>query len=88
MSENLERQKATHEFRSLEVYLFATQARMVELGARDDPIDPGIPVKSQEVLDCFLRKNSRYERFREALAATITIGEYRVNKSRWENYSK
>jgi hypothetical protein len=88
MSEKLERDRAIHEFGSLEVRLFATQARMTELGGRDAPINLGVPVKSQEVLDCFLRKNPHFERFRDALAATIIIGEYRLNKERWDAYRK
>jgi hypothetical protein len=87
MSENLEKQRAIHEFGNLQVRLFASQARNVEIGGRDAPLDLGIPVKSQEVLDCFLRKNPHYERFRGALAAMVVFDEYRVNKGRWEAYS-
>jgi hypothetical protein len=88
MSENMERQKALHEFGTLQVRLFAVQARMVEIGGRDEPIDPGVPVKSQEVLNCFLSKNPRFKPFRDALAAKIPISEYRLNKERWDAYRK
>jgi hypothetical protein len=87
MSENLERQTAIHEFGQTLTRLLASQARNTAPGERDAPVDPGVPVKSEELLNCFLRKKPEFVRFRKALADSIsTSNQYSLNKDRWVNY--
>ncbi len=68
MSETLKLRKALSEHSKFIDSLFGSPARNTELFDHDLPHKPPVDVEPAEALNCFLRKNPSYERFRKELS--------------------
>jgi hypothetical protein len=90
-SQQLELQRAKSEYRKFHTYLSASQAKFVPLGGHDAPSVVPIEMKRQEVLDCFLKRNPQFERFRAQLAEfrqELFPAAFHLHAERWEEVNK
>jgi hypothetical protein len=78
-------QRAQHAYSQFISGLSPSQAKNISIGEPDGPMDPGIEVSRQEMLDNFLAHNGQFEPFREQLAEfrSDLMRSFRVKPALW-----
>ena len=85
MSETYESEHAKHLFDTFLQNLDACQPSCTGLYNPDLPVEPSVKVDHTDALDCFLRKNPSYERFRNDLAEVRrSVKWFTFNNALWK----
>jgi hypothetical protein len=86
LSERLELDQIKHLFRMFLQNLNACPPSCAGMYEPDLPVEPSVNVDRSDALDCFLRKNPSYERFRDDLTKVHhSVKWFTFNKSLWNS---